>query len=72
MSFILQQSKTIKLVESICKRAVKKQLGEGPGGDTIQGEAEFPWSVQPGGQETEGRPHCSLQLPREGKQRDRH
>lgn len=33
---------------------------------------EVAWLVQPGEREAKGRPHCGLQLPCEGKQRDRH
>ena len=40
--------------------------GEGPGGEDL-GAAEVTGPVQPGEEEAEGRPHHSLQLPREGE-----
>lgn len=35
-------------------------------------EEQVTWSVHPGEEKTEGRPHCSLCFPHGGKWRDRH
>ncbi|KAJ7397622.1 hypothetical protein BTVI_133435 [Pitangus sulphuratus] len=44
---------------------------KGSRGKAIQGAVEVTWLVQPGEEETEGRPDHILQLPHEGKWRDR-